>query len=223
MQSLIHFILRLNLDFLWVLVILDEYWGIAYECALNRAADFFPRALFVVEIESYSKNDHFVNVYSGEPLHFQSLQIVGATRCCHFQRHFPYADEEFVFSWNIYIVWRIYDQERGIDKIQPELSARQVKQGTFTRSEIAFYWVLVEQGDSLAYASCAFQGQLFDIRLAIPVMGWAGIENSFGLGDHMQVDNIGDDWVIGCVVLHFKPSARVWWSAENSQISLSQS
>ena len=38
----------------------------------------------------------------------------------------------------------------------------------------------------------------------------------------MQVKNVGDGGVVGCVVLHFKPSALVWWSAENSQVSVTQ-
>ena len=39
----------------------------------------------------------------------------------------------------------------------------------------------------------------------------------------MQMKNVGDGGVVGCVVLHFKSSALVWWSAEDSQISLTQS
>ena len=38
----------------------------------------------------------------------------------------------------------------------------------------------------------------------------------------MQVENFCDGGVIGCVVLNFKPSALVWWSAENSQVSVTQ-
>ena len=73
MQSFICFFLRFNLDFLYVLIILHEYRGIVDKCALNRAANFIPRALFVVELESYDKHDHFVNVYSDVPLLCQSL------------------------------------------------------------------------------------------------------------------------------------------------------
>jgi len=64
MQTFIHFILRLNLDISSVLIIRDESRGIMNECALNRAANFLPRLLIVVELESYGKHDHFVNVYS---------------------------------------------------------------------------------------------------------------------------------------------------------------
>ena len=39
----------------------------------------------------------------------------------------------------------------------------------------------------------------------------------------MQVENVGDGGVVGRVVLHFKPGALVWWSAEDSQVSVSQS
>jgi len=38
----------------------------------------------------------------------------------------------------------------------------------------------------------------------------------------MQVENIGDGGVVGCVVLHFKPSALVWWSAENSKVAVTE-
>ena len=73
MKSLIGFVLRFNLDFLSVLIILDEYRGIVDKCALNRAANLLPGVLFVVELESYGKNDHFVNVHSDVPLLCQSL------------------------------------------------------------------------------------------------------------------------------------------------------
>jgi hypothetical protein len=39
----------------------------------------------------------------------------------------------------------------------------------------------------------------------------------------MQVENVGDGRVVGCVVLHFKPGALVWWSAEDSEVSVTQS
>ena len=73
MKSLIGFVLRFNLDFLSVLIVLDEYRGIVDNCALNRTANFFPRVLFVVKFESYGKHDHFVDVYSDVPLLCQSL------------------------------------------------------------------------------------------------------------------------------------------------------
>ena len=38
----------------------------------------------------------------------------------------------------------------------------------------------------------------------------------------MQVENVCDGGIVGCIVLHFKPSALVWWSAENSQVSVTQ-
>jgi len=38
----------------------------------------------------------------------------------------------------------------------------------------------------------------------------------------MQVENVSDKRVVRCVVLHFKSSALVWWSAENSQVSVTQ-
>jgi len=36
------------------------------------------------------------------------------------------------------------------------------------------------------------------------------------------MENVGDGGVVGCVVLHFKPCALVSWSAENSQVSVTQ-
>jgi len=38
----------------------------------------------------------------------------------------------------------------------------------------------------------------------------------------MQVEDVGDGGVIWCVMLHFKPSALVWRSAENSEFSVAQ-
>ena len=76
MQSFIHFVLWLNHDISSVLIIRDEYWSITNECALNRAANLLPGVLFVVELESYHKNDHFVNIYNDMTVPYQSLQIV---------------------------------------------------------------------------------------------------------------------------------------------------
>jgi hypothetical protein len=39
----------------------------------------------------------------------------------------------------------------------------------------------------------------------------------------MQVENVCDRGFVGRVVLHFKPGALVWWSAEDSQVSVTQS
>jgi hypothetical protein len=76
-----------------------------------------------------------------------------------------------IFSRDVYFIWWVYDQERGISNGEPERSACQIKQGAFTCSEVTFNGGLLKEGDGLGYASCAFQGQVFDIRLAIPVMG----------------------------------------------------
>ena len=110
MQSFIHFVLRLNLDISSVLIIRNEYWGIPDECAIDRAADLLPRLLFVVELESYLKHDHFVNVYTNVPLLLWSLQIILAAWCINFQCHFPYAYPEFIFARNLYIVGSGDDQ-----------------------------------------------------------------------------------------------------------------
>ena len=74
----------------------------------------------------------------------------------------------------------------------------------------------MKEGDGLALASCTCQGQVWNIWLAIPVMGLALFERSFELAHHMQVENISDSRVIGCVMLHFKPSTFIRRSAENS-------
>ena len=132
MKSFIGFILWFYLNGSSIFIILDEYRGIVDKCTLNRAASLFPRVLFVVELESYGKCWHFVNVYSDLPFRSQSLQIVWTAWGIHFQSHCPYAYSKLVFSRNIYIVRSINDQERGIGKTQPERSARQVKQGPFT-------------------------------------------------------------------------------------------
>jgi len=84
MQSFIGFVLRLDLNFLSVLIILDEYRGIADKCALNRATNLLPRVLFVVELESYHKHDHFVNIHGHMPLLTQSLQRICITWCTNF-------------------------------------------------------------------------------------------------------------------------------------------
>jgi len=73
-ESLIHFVMRIDLDCLSMIIVIDESRGIVDKCTLNRAANFFPRVLFVVELKSYHNYDHFVNVYSDMPLLCQSLQ-----------------------------------------------------------------------------------------------------------------------------------------------------
>ena len=171
MKSFISFVLRLNLNFPSVLIILDKYWGIVDKCTLNIAANLLPRLLFVVELESYGKRDQFVNVYSDMPLLSKSLKIVRTAWCIDFQCHCPCAYPEVISSRNFNIVWSVDHKERRICETQPERSVRYVEQGTFTRSEIAIYRALVKQGDGLVLASCTCQGQIFDIRLAIPVVG----------------------------------------------------
>jgi hypothetical protein len=153
MKSFIGFILWFDLKYASVLIILDKCRCFVDKCALDRATNLLPRVLFVVELESYGKCWHFVNVYSDLPFRSQSLQIVWTARSIHFQSHCPYAYRKLVFSRNINIVRSINDQKRGIGKTQPKRSARQVKQGPFTSSEITFNWGLVKEGDGLALAS----------------------------------------------------------------------
>ena len=67
MQSLIHFVLWLNLNFLSFLIIFDKCRSVVDKCTLNRAANLLPRVLFVVELESYDKHDYFVNIHCDVP------------------------------------------------------------------------------------------------------------------------------------------------------------
>ena len=62
MQSSILFVLGLDLDRLFVIVISHELWGIINECALDRTASLLPGLLFFVELERYDQIDHFVDV-----------------------------------------------------------------------------------------------------------------------------------------------------------------
>ena len=45
-------------------------------------------------------------------------------------------------------------------------------------------------------------------------------ECTFEIANHMQVKNVFDGGVIGCIMLHFKPSALIRWRAENRQVSM---
>ena len=73
MQPFIWSVHRLNLDISIMIVIADKYRGIVDEYPLNRATRFLPWVVFVVELESYDKNDHFVNVYSDVSFLFNPL------------------------------------------------------------------------------------------------------------------------------------------------------
>jgi len=109
MKSFIGFVLRLNLDFHSVLIILNEYRGIVDKSALNGAANLIPRVLFVVELESHAKQDHFINVYSDVPLLCQSLQLICVTWRTNFQGHCPRAYPKLIFPRHIYFVRRVDD------------------------------------------------------------------------------------------------------------------
>ena len=84
MQSFFGFVLRCNLDSLFVLIIRDEYRGIADKCALNYPANLLPRVSFVVEFEGHSKHDHFVDINGDVPLLAESLQRICVTWCSNF-------------------------------------------------------------------------------------------------------------------------------------------
>ena len=81
----------------------------------------------------------------------------------------------------------------------------------------------MEKGDGLAAASCACQGQIFDVRLAIPVVGRAVFERSFEFACYVQVKYVGDSGVIGRIMLHFEPGALIRGRAENSEVPVTQS
>jgi len=123
-ESLIGFGLGLHRNFQGVVIVLHEYWGIVNKCTLNRAARLLPRLLFVVELESYGKHDHFVNVYGDVPLLFQPLQIILVTRGIDFHCHFPNSEPKTIHARNSYFVGRFDDQRRGIGEAEPERSIR---------------------------------------------------------------------------------------------------
>jgi len=71
-------------------------------------------------------------------------------------------------------------------------------------------------------ASCACQGQIFDVRLAIPVVGRAGFELSFEFACYMQIKYVCDCGIIGCGMLNFKSGALIRGRADNSQVPVLQ-
>ena len=71
-------------------------------------------------------------------------------------------------------------------------------------------------------ASCACQGQILDVRLAIFAVGRAGFKRSFEFACYVQVKYVGDDGVIGCIMLHFEPGALIRGRAENSEVPVTQ-
>ena len=73
MESLIHFIHRLDLDFLLNVIILHECRSIEDECALDGPTRFLPGLLFVVDLESYHQLSHFVDIHSNMPLFSNSF------------------------------------------------------------------------------------------------------------------------------------------------------
>ena len=116
MKSLIRFVHRPDLDLSAVFIILHKYRGVVDEYALNRTASLLPGLLFVIELENYDKNYHFVNVYANTPLLIQSLQIVRPAWCINFKRDFPNSKPKLIFSRNLHLIWSVDDQERRIGK-----------------------------------------------------------------------------------------------------------
>ena len=115
-HSTILFVLRLNLNFSIVFIIFDEYRGIIDKYPLDRATRFLPRLTLVVELESYAKNDYFVNIQNSMTFLFNSLQVSRVARGSNIQSHCPNAYPKLIFAWNIYIVWGIDDQGVGISE-----------------------------------------------------------------------------------------------------------
>ena len=62
MCSSIHFVDGFDLDFSLVIIVPHESRGIVDECALDITARFLPGVPFVVELETYGKNYHLVNI-----------------------------------------------------------------------------------------------------------------------------------------------------------------
>jgi hypothetical protein len=71
-------------------------------------------------------------------------------------------------------------------------------------------------------ASCAFQGQTFNVRLAIAVRRQTLFDGPFELVNHVQVNLIGHRGVIGGNVLDFKARALIRRSAYDGKLSVKQ-
>ena len=80
----------------------------------------------------------------------------------------------------------------------------------------------MEYGDGLVATSCACQGQIFDVWLAIRVVGRTGFECSFEFACYVQVKYVSDGGVIGRIMLHFEPGALIGGRAENSEVPVTQ-
>ena len=222
MKSLIRFVIGTDFNLLSMLIILNKSRSIVDECALNIATRLLPWLFFVVELESHDKHDQLVDVQSNKTWLCRSLQVVRTAGCLHLQDHFPNTKPKTILSRNIYIVWRTDDQGRGIGETQPGRSPSQIKQSAFARSEIIFNGVLLVQDHGLTLASCTFQGQVFNIQLAMTVGRWTIVDGCFELVNHVQVKIVGYSIIIGSTMFDLNSSALIRRSAENIQVSVQQ-
>ena len=114
MQSLISFVLGLDLDLHIVIIILHKCRGIVDKCSLDGAARLLPRLLFVVELESYDQHNHCIDVQSSMAFLCNSLQISRVTGGSDFKSHFPNPQPKLILSRNVHLIWSVDDQERRI-------------------------------------------------------------------------------------------------------------
>ena len=163
-----------------------------------------------------------VNIYANVTWFCHPLQIGRVTWRLDYHDHFPNTQPEAIFSRNVHIIWSGNNQGRGIVKTQPVRSSRQIKQRAFARSEIVFNRVLFKKDNGLGLASCTFQGQIFNIRLAITLRRRTLFDDSFELADHVKVKNVCYGRGIRCTMLYFKLNALLLWSTQNSQVPLKQ-
>ena len=120
------------------------------------------------------------------------------------------------------VIGSVDDQERGIGKTEPGRSLSQVKQSAFACSEITFNWVLLKQDHVLALSCHTSQGQTLNLGLATIEPRRAPFDGRFKFAKHVEVEEVGDEGVIGGPVLHFQSSALIRRSAYNTKISMNQ-
>ena len=64
MESFISFVLRFNLDFMSVLIILNKRWGVMYKRPLYNPTDLAPRLALIISIKSHLQLHHPININS---------------------------------------------------------------------------------------------------------------------------------------------------------------
>ena len=116
-----------------------------------------------------------------------SLQIVRGAWWFNLQAHFPNTQPKFVMSRNSHIIWSFDDQGGRISKAQPGWGIGQIKQSTFTCSEIIFNRLLLIKDDCFAFTSRTFQGKIFYIRLAPSLTRRTIFDGSFEFAHRVEV------------------------------------